>query len=1077
MCLYSPQCLLPTPLRSVIAACWSGFHDPFSSVQYYVISAGLSPGATSLVPPTVLPASETSRLFNVTLLPLATPIYVTLQAFNGAGLSATVSSNGFVVDNTFPKVGSQVAVDTAWAGSLVPGSQYSSSAVRVKWSVNATYAPVNQSSWTLAVRSGVSLPLPPQQAGLRSSAVVAGLSLLSDGELYQPSLTSCSAAGLCVQATSSGVLVDSSPPIDGYFAANTPSAAQLRRAVPGGLTWTSGTSTSNVTLAFLGFSDPHSGIASYWAAVGSSYSQSDLSGGSVQLRTTLWSDNATLLATLPLAKPLNGSISQITFVSLWALNGVGLRSRIVQGSFRVDLTWSSGKTSNGTLTLLRSYTCPIVTCAGHCTCAARGQLCSVTTTATCTQAAPSSLLPASRVNVTGYVPQSPTPYSSLYTAVTDKLVGSVAAPFSTYKFLEWTFGASGMSPGAGVLDVVNDPIWLTMLPGDVSAVFSTSSSFALQDGTSYVFYVRAWLNSTNSVTFSTVGVTVDLPGPQAITGLRVKEVSALGGQDVDFTSNVSSVLTLWTSVFAANPSAALTTFSVGLGDTPNAADVRGLTQVQAGATSVLFSGLSLAPGNRYYTVVMATSPLQVSTISVSDGFVVDVSPPLVGEVLDGWSYADLRAQTNATSYTARWYGFSDPVSGINRYELAITNSTVQPSGLAYSNVGIRLRYALGSLTLQQGQTAYGHVVAVNNAGLRSADVASDGVVLDTTRPTAQLCTSYSPEVLANPSFEGASICSTPTPTLSAATLSWQLTSLYTAVLSMYQLVPLEGCVSLLVWGSISQTFPTTPNTSYRLYLALNRYGVENTAVLQARLLAPGINETLSLGHNHSSLYQAWNRFEYYFTAAANTSTITIGSASAWYGIAVDALSVTSCTSTAELATNATAAVVQWPGVITLGQSFLSGPSSSVRGNWRVRDAQSGVAAYLWAVGTVPGGEQLMGYTSTGVNNFGVSGPLEIKHGMSLYVSVLAWNNAGQELVVYSEGFPVDFTPPTLIVGGGVIDGAGPVDLDYQSSGVVQANWSSLIDPESGIATCRWAIGKLLFVCVCVGRNLCLPLHS
>ena len=995
-----------------------------------------------------------------------------MQAYNGAGLSSVASSNGVVVDNTFPKVGSQVAVDTAWAGSLVQGSQYTSTAVRVRWSTNATYAPVNESVWTLVARSGVSPPFPPQQAGSQSSGVVTGSSLLSDGELYQPFLTSCSVAGLCVQGTAAGILVDSSPPIEGFFAVNTQSATQLRRAVAGGFAWTSGASGSNVTLAFVGFSDPHSGVASYWGSVGSSYSQSDLSAGSVQLRPTLGADNMTLLATMFLSKPLNGSSSpfQIVFVSLWALNGVGLRSRLVQGSFRVDLTASAGKASNGTLTLLRSYTCPVATCAGHCTCAARGGLCSPTTpTATpCTQSSPSSLPPSWWVNVTGYVPQGlpSSPYATGYTAVRDKLLGSLTTPASSpYKFLEWTFGAKGMSPpGAGLLNTASDPIWRAMLPGDVTAVFSPSASYPLQDGNSYVFYVRAWLNSTHSVTFSTTGVTVDLAGPQAISGLRVIEVSGPGGQDVDFSLNTSSVLVSWTSIFAATPSSVLTTYSVGLGDTPNSANLRALTQVGAGTSSFLFASLSLSPGIKYYSIVTATSPLQVSTVSVSDGFVADVTPPQVGEVVDGRSYADAIAQTNATSYTARWFGFSDPISGIHHYELAITNSTSSPPSVsAYGSVGIRLSSSiLGYPGLQQGQVAYGHVVAVNNAGIRSPNVASDGVIVDATRPTAQLCTSRSPEILTNPSFEGPNLCSSPAPTVFVATQSWQLGSPSSEVLSVTQLVPADGCVSLMVWGTLSQSFPTTPAATYRLLLALNRYGAEGTAVVRARLVAPGINELLAIGHNHSVAYDAWSWFEFYFTATTAISSVTISPAGGQYGVAVDALSVTGCSSSVELATNATPPVVRWPGVVGVGSSFMSAPSSSVRGNWRgIWDAQSGISRYLWALGTVPGGEQLMGYTSTGGNPFGTSGPLEVKHGMTVYASVLAWNNAGQELLVYSKGFPVDFTPPTPIGGGGVVDGAGPVDLDYQSSGVVQANWSSLVDPESGVASCRWAIGEIL----------------
>ena len=63
-----------------------------------------------------------------------------------------------------------------------------------------------------------------------------------------------------------------------------------------------------------------------------------------------------------------------------------------------------------------------------------------------------------------------------------------------------------------------------------------------------------------------------------------------------------------------------------------------------------------------------------------------------------------------------------------------------------------------------------------------------------------------------------------------------------------------------------------------------------------------------------------------------------------------------------------------------------------------------------------------------------------------------------ESLVYGGPYVVDFTPPELGEGGGVWDG-GSEDLDYQSSTTLQADWSDIIDPESGVAECSFMIGR------------------
>ena len=68
-----------------------------------------------------------------------------------------------------------------------------------------------------------------------------------------------------------------------------------------------------------------------------------------------------------------------------------------------------------------------------------------------------------------------------------------------------------------------------------------------------------------------------------------------------------------------------------------------------------------------------------------------------------------------------------------------------------------------------------------------------------------------------------------------------------------------------------------------------------------------------------------------------------------------------------------------------------------------------------------------------------------------------------ESVVYGGPYVVDFTPPELSEEGGVWDGVNGEDMDYQSSATLQADWSDIIDPESGITECSFMIGQLFYV--------------
>jgi hypothetical protein len=203
------------------------------------------------------------------------------------------------------------------------------------------------------------------------------------------------------------VLIDGSPPSVGTFAAATASAARLGRhnitwiaptehlptqdletlgiTTPtppryhsGWMTWwevkAQAKTNGSLALAWLGFEDVHSGISHYHLTIGRTYGGSELiPNGMVRVNH---SDDGMLLdggiaqtAIIPIEGSITDPAHPYLFLSLWAVNGVGMPSSRHHATFEA----SPASPGEGTLVLLRQ--CMVATCEGHCTCAPKDRVC------------------------------------------------------------------------------------------------------------------------------------------------------------------------------------------------------------------------------------------------------------------------------------------------------------------------------------------------------------------------------------------------------------------------------------------------------------------------------------------------------------------------------------------------------------------------------------------------------------------------------------------------------------------------------------------------------------------------------
>ena len=859
-----------------------------------------------------------------------------------------------LIDDLAPVI-SNVSIDTQWAGSVAMETQFSNSALRAMWISYNTLSPIRDTWWSILSYPGTAIPRDTENVNSQDSGTASRLSL-KDGVEYSVSVATCSAAGLCSQSeTNTLILVDGSPPVDGFFAVETDSTFPRSAAVPGGMAWRNRprAGDSRITLSFYGFSDIHSGISSYWVEIGSGFGQFDLTQGPVEIHPT--EDTATGSLSATVATEGHVMLNQTLYLSLWAINGVGLPSRRAQSSFLVE----EGEEENrGTLRHVRSSLCPLESCLGHCTCAARDDLCPLPTShfAECEEVVEEDLIEDERVVMTSVSPQQPAG-DVLFTAITDKLLGRWEIPdHSPFQRLEWTVGRKGESPGSGLFDISTDQIWKEA--GNISsAIFSINPLYPLVDGETYAVYVRGWLNFTHFTVFESDGVIVDTSGPQVIPGGRVREGGS--GTKVDHTANQTTIEVSWNGVFISQPSAAHSSYQIGIGDVPGSDNVIRFSLAPPGFSSASLSG-QLSHGRRYFTTLRATGPHSLITDSISNGFIVDTTPPEVGVVLDGRGYSDELAQSGTSSLSARWTSFHDAESGIHHYEIAWSTSSTPALDLDYEDVGIGLSWTMSGLELDDGSTYYIHLAAVNGAGVWSQVVSTNGITVDISQPQQLQCQWEALNLTSSePISSGVSPCDEPLP----RDVESGITKLYhSATFS-----PLSGCFSQLLSTSHTLTVPTSPDSLYTLSFWLAQQpvgsGCGQLTPLGAKVTAPGVEEVVLVHTWNGDMLTRWNRFQFQFTADNFSSILMLSPLSDQYQIVLDNLVVSQCHTVDPIPI--TSLITNRSSVFHIAQEHISGVTTRLSVRWELGEVGEDVREYKWAIGMTLGGEQLQPFTSTG----------------------------------------------------------------------------------------------------------------
>lgn len=1034
--------------RNTISGHWSDIHDSESSITHYVYYIGTSPGDDNIVTKTTVPPSS-SHVYESTPfdggmdeLPINELIYITLEVYNGVGVVNTITSSGVVVSDQSPVANEVPFIDYDWSGSIVNDTQYARSALRVRWNFTDTNLIVDKYFWRVMFEDSTYQSVPPQISYKGTHQTLLQLDL-SDGSTMSAVLIACNQAGICVQTeTLSNVSVDSTPPVDGYFAVKTDSAAVLPWAIDDGMILINSNDSSSLNLTFTGFTDSESSIAEYWATVGSVYMNSDLYNNSNESLSSVsqQSDSDVLSSHITLTR--NISSGEKLYVSLWAINGVGVRSRVVQGTFEAVVSWNS---SIGYLKLLRTQLCPVESCVGHCTCGERGNTCDLSSS--CTERSWEELADSEKVNVTNLVSQASAGGSDpLFTAVSDKLVATVEFPSpSSYQFAEWSVGEKGKDVGSGVMDISSDPVWFPLVSQQL-LIFDVSETHPLILGKTYVFYVRVWYNSSHYAVFESNGVTFDNMSPLVNRGYRVKEVEVLSSNiDIDYIGSTSELLVKWLNIYSKRYATVYAKYELCIGLSPGSDDVIACTEMKDTNHSSL-SGLSLNDNTEYYTVLKVTTSLGVVSTAISDGFTVDLSPPDIGAVFDGKYFNDEYGHTLSSSSYVRVFGFNDPQSGIKSFQTKASFSNGEEES-SYTDNEIARIIKLEHMELEQGNTSYVSVIASNAAGISSTPVTSSGSVYDSTPPMIHECVSALVDEPTSFDTNGDSCA--------CFNGDWSFLGEYkvhyiTEMWSQYSTIPVDNCCALeLMWGSgLSRAFGTTTGTKYTLSfwvlvdgntpteVLVECNGVTGTELSKKTILRPTCD-------NRGKL--RWQKLEYVFNALSDTTTISI-TAPPYLLLVIDNIELKYCESIVSL------------DQTTFAIGHHTRPDTI---SWPVYDTQSGIQEYMYAIGTVQGGIQINDYQSVGATNWGFHDLWNTVHDSKIHFSVKATNKAGLSAVYYSDSIIIDKTAPTVSANEGVREvlTIGGSDLDYTSSEYTILDWTGVADEESGIMHCVWALGE------------------
>jgi len=279
---------------------------------------------------------------------------------------------------------------------------------------------------------------------------------------------------------------------------------------------------------------------------------------------------------------------------------------------------------------------------------------------------------------------------------------------------EYAIGSS--SGGTDVVDWTNNNT-------DTSV---TKAGLTLTNGTTYYLSIRAADNVGNVSTIVTSdGITVDTDVP-----IISSVIEGSSTADIDYQNSDTTLIIIWTGSDAAS---GIAQYEYALGTAAAASNTVAWTNAGTTTTDTL-TGLSLIEDSTYYLSARATDVAgNLSVVASGDGVTIDLTAP-AGTIVNDVTGDDIVYSGSDSTVSAIWPAFTEPVSGISKYEYAIGSSSGGTYVVDWTNNSTDTSVTKAGLSLTNGTTYYLSIRAADNVGNVSTIVTSDGITVDTDVP-------------------------------------------------------------------------------------------------------------------------------------------------------------------------------------------------------------------------------------------------------------------------------------------------------------------------------------------------------
>ena len=515
--------------------------------------------------------------------------------------------------------------------------------------------------------------------------------------------------------------------------------------------------------------------------------------------------------------------------------------------------------------------------------------------------------------------------------------------------------------------------------------------------------------------------------------------------------------------------------------------------------------LSLITGKTYYIKVECHDKAGLFTETMSDGVMVDASPPVPGEVLD-IDYRnllkDVDYQSSISEVKTKWTAFRS-TSGIKLCKWALSSSTNAKSlgDVAHERVvQLEERSYNISIRLVPYVKYYASVRCTSKAGLMSAVAFSDGVTPDPTNPASgtvfDLCNDGCGSVddidySANATTLRFRWSGFNDPHSGIIEYEWN----YATCGSTYYIMT-EFLSSGLSTNMIKTGLLLNHNELYCVTVrAINTVGAKSSATSDGILvdstapkggaLLDGSSASKDVDYQYDSrtLSYTWDQF-IDPESMVQSVTISVGSRPGLADVsAARPLSTTATSYTAGAlllkhnrvyygtvcATNKARiqTCVRSDGVLIdtsppekgIVIDGLSQPDIDYQNNDRTitahwfgfNDVESNIRKFDWGIGTMPNGTDISPFTDIGSNVTAMKTGLQLVNGRRYYVTVNAFNPGGQKVTKESDGVVVDITPP-------MDPNPAEPTINVIGFSVLKTSWKNFTDNESPIWFYKWAVG-------------------